>query len=227
MKRKTKLSMTVVLTALVMMALAPGLASAHERRVVSKYAFVVGFLNEPAYAGEMNSLDLTICDGNECKRDDKSIVTNPVNDVQKTLKVEASFGGNAPITLEVEPRYNQPGKYSGYFKPSKIGAYTFHIFGTISSDKIDEKFTSGPKTFGEAEELTIYPATDSSTANLAALQSQVKEAKDSAGSATIFGIIGIVIGVLGLAGAGLAITRKPKVIVAAAAERETVNSRLG
>jgi hypothetical protein len=225
-KRKTKLSIVVVMTALLIVTLAPGLASAHERRTVGKYSFVVGFLNEPAYAGEMNSLDLTICDGSECKRDDKSIITNPINDAQKTLKVEASFGGNAPITLDVEPRYNQPGKYSGYFKPAKVGAYTFHIFGTIGNDKIDEKFTSGPKTFGEAEELAIYPATDSSATNIAALQSQVKEAKDSAGSATIFGIIGIVVGFLGLAGAGLAITRKPKVVTAETA-RETADSRFG
>jgi len=39
-------------------------ASAHERRTVlnGRYQFVVGFLNEPAVSGEVNSVDLRVSD---------------------------------------------------------------------------------------------------------------------------------------------------------------------
>ena len=40
----------------------PGTASAHERRTVGKYQFVVGWLNEPAFSGQMNSIDLRVTD---------------------------------------------------------------------------------------------------------------------------------------------------------------------
>jgi hypothetical protein len=224
MKRKNKFAVILLLVATLVLTIAPGIASAHEQRVVvGKYAFVVGFLNEPAYAGELNSIDLTICDGTACKRDDKGVITNPVNDADKSLKVEVSFGANPALALPIAPRYNTPGKYSGYFTPSKVGAYTFHIFGNISGNNIDEKFTSGPKTFGEAQELTIYPAVDSG----ANLQTQIKEAKDSASSASLFGIVGIVVGVLGLAVGGFALTRKPKAFAATARDKELVGSQRG
>lgn len=44
--------------------IAPGTASAHERRDLAggKYQAVVGFLVEPAYEGEPNGLDLTVRD---------------------------------------------------------------------------------------------------------------------------------------------------------------------
>jgi hypothetical protein len=41
-------------------------ALAHEKRHVGNYTFVVGFLDEPAYANVKNSLDFTICNGSDC-----------------------------------------------------------------------------------------------------------------------------------------------------------------
>jgi hypothetical protein len=37
-------------------------AAAHEARTVGKYHFVVGFGDEPAYAGEKNSVQLILAD---------------------------------------------------------------------------------------------------------------------------------------------------------------------
>src|SRR5579875_2828190 len=52
--------LAAVLIALVVL---PGIASAHETRVVDgKYKFVVGFLNEPAIVDQPNSIDLTVTD---------------------------------------------------------------------------------------------------------------------------------------------------------------------
>ncbi|MEI6046696.1 MAG: hypothetical protein WCS37_20270 [Chloroflexota bacterium] len=208
---KKRVGLLSLVGALLLVLLVPSLAFAHEKRVVGKYTFVVGFLNEPAYAGQLNSIDLTICEGSECKyevKDGSRVVSNPINDAQKSLKVEVSTADSAPLPIEIAPRYAQPGKYSSYFNPSKVGAYTFHIFGSLASDPIEEKFTSGPNTFGEAQPLKAYPA-DTMMANM---HSQINEAKESASTATTFGIAGIVVGILGLGLGALALIRKPKAV---------------
>lgn len=224
---KKRLSLLGLIGALILLLLVPDLASAHERRTVGKYAFVVGFLNEPAYANQSNSIDLTICEGSECKyevKDGSRVVSNPVNDAQKSLKVEVVMGSASPMTLQIAPRFGQPGKYSSYFLPSKTGAYTFHITGTLGSDKIDEKFTSGPQTFGEAETLVSYPpVSNSSDTAMIDMQNQIKEAKDAAGTASIFGIVGILAGLAGLGLAAFAFTRKSKAVVSST-ERDLVES---
>jgi hypothetical protein len=105
-------------------------ASAHEARQVGPYTLVVGFLNEPAYAGQQNSLDLTICNGKQCQytvQDGLRVVANPVTNAEQTLKAEVMMGSAAPLSLPLEPRYANPGKYASYFVPSKVGSYTFHI----------------------------------------------------------------------------------------------------
>lgn len=210
----------IIALALVTIVISPTFA--HERRQVGKYAFVVGFLNEPAYVNQQNSLDLTVCLGNSCKytvQDGSRVVSNPVNDLEKTLKVEVSTGAHAPIPLTIEPRYANPGKYTGYFEPTATGNYTFHIYGTIGSDKIDEKFTSSPNGFGAVEEMTTYPAQAQQGAPAAsdnALQSQLIAAQNAASTATTVGIVGAILGVLGIILAAVSLARRPKSVVEAA-----------
>ncbi len=209
----------IIALALVTIVVSPTFA--HEKRQVGKYTFVVGFLNEPAYVNQQNSLDLTICLGNSCKytvQDGSRVVSNPVNDLEKTLKVEISTGAHAPIPLTIGPRYANPGKYTGYFEPTTTGNYTFHIYGTIGSDKIDEKFTSSPTGFGAVEETTTYPAQTQQTAPAAtdnALQSQLVAAQNAASTATTVGIVGAILGVLGIILAGVSLARRPKSVVEA------------
>jgi hypothetical protein len=111
-----------------------------------------------------------------------------------------------------------------------VGAYTFHIFGTLGSDPIDEKFTSGPKTFGEAQALKSYPADTmmaSMHTQINAATDSANAAKDSASTATIFGIAGIVVGILGLGLAAFALTRKPKIATAPSESREPAGVNRG
>jgi len=204
--------------------LVPGIASAHERRTVGKYQVIVGFINEPAFTNDKNSLDFTVCEG-ECKYDGTGasrVLTNPVKDAQKSLKVEVISNGAAPQPLEVEARFGADGKYNGWFYPTKAGDYTFHIFGTIGNDKFDEKFTSSPKTFGQVQDAIQYPLKGGAAIDMTSTTQQIKEAKDSASTATTFGIAGIVIGLLGLALAAFAFTRK--LATPETTNRETVAS---
>lgn len=190
-------------------ALVPGEASAHGRKslVNGKYQIVFGFLTEPAFTGQRNGIDLTVCLG-ECVNNADGTLKNPVTGADKTMKAEVIQGSaSAPVTLA--PRFRADGKYDGYFFPSKAGEYTFHFTGNINGDSIDERVVSGKDGFSSVEEPLMIPSAAQADTGLVQAQQSAKEAKDAAGTATIFGIVGIVAGVLGLAVAGFALTRRP------------------
>ena len=132
---------------------APGEASAHERRDLAggKYRAVVGFLTEPAYEGEPNGLDLTVTSLTEKTADGKD---KPVEGLQDTLKAQVIVGGGAKtLDLALSPVFNQPGKYAGRFQPTKSGQYQFRVYGQIEGQPIDERFESGPGRFNDVESL--------------------------------------------------------------------------
>ena len=170
-----------------------GHAYAHERRTVGPYQFVVGWLNEPAYVGQLNSLDLRITDTR------KDAATAPVTGLEKTLTADVAAGGLAPYKLTVTARFGTAGAYNGFVMPTVTGTYTFHIVGTIDQTKIDEKFTSGPNTFGDIENTADlqYPAkvpvADDLGKKLDAIQSGIDQTR----------IIAIVAAVVGLAALGM------------------------
>lgn len=222
----------LTLVALLAIALAPGLASAHGKRLVdnNKYQFIVGFLNEPAFASQQNGIDLTVCQG-ECQTNADKTLKNPVKDLDKTLRAEVIFNGQTfPVTLTA--RYGFDGKYNGVFFPTQAGEYTFHFTGTINGDTVDERFVSSKDGFNSVEAMTPlqFPATGASTGpSTSDMAQQVKDANDKAGSATTFGIIGIVVGVLGLivAGVSLAMWRTARSVRPRAAEENLVGSNRG
>lgn len=229
MKRRIYVGGIALTTALLISMFVVSIASAHEVRHVGPYTFVVGFLNEPAYAGQENSIDLTICDGAQCNytvQNGLRVVSNPVNNAEQTLKAEVSQGAAAALSLPLEARYANPGKYASYFVPSKVGTYTFHIFGTLANMKIDEKFTSGPNTFSDANQIQVYPPATVQASGPA--QAQAQDAQNSANTATALGIAGIIIGALGLAAAGFALIRKPRSAVEVqSADKSSVESLRG
>jgi hypothetical protein len=116
-------------------------ASAHEHCHVGDYEFVVGFLNEPAINEEPNGLDLRVSKG-------EGDQATPVEGVEKTLKAEVSNGGQT-MPLTISPAFNKPGSYKADFIPTAEGDYTFHVFGTINGQAVDEKFMSSRTTFSE------------------------------------------------------------------------------
>lgn len=231
MKKRFTFGSFALLVALLGVVLTTSAALAHEKRHVGNYTFVVGFLDEPAYANVKNSLDLTICNGSDCNyivQDGTKVLSNPVNDADKTLKAEVSTGGSAPLALTLKPRWANPGKYNAYFLPTKAGDYTFHIFGTLNNNSIDEKFTSSPTGFSAVEQVQSYPSNsaDSTSAQVTTLKSQVQSAQNAATMATTVGIIGLVLGALGLLVAGWAIARKPQLSETSVAEAKTLSDSL-
>ena len=185
--------------ALLVLALAlPAAALAHEPRDVGKYHFVVGFLNEPAIESQMNAIDVTVTTAAD---------KQPVQGAEKTLKAEVVVGGSAasmPVTLEA--RFGLPGKYAGYFMPTATGAYQFHFTGTINGDSVDQRFESGPNTFGDVEPISPLQFPQK-LGDPAALQKQLADAQSAANTARLLGIIGVVTGLLGIAVGGVAMVR--------------------
>ena len=137
-------------------------AAAHERRNIGPYTFVVGWLVEPAYVGQLNALDLTVTE---------TATTKAVEGLEKTLKADlVSGGGAATMPLTVATRFGLPGKYQGQVVPTKVGDYTFHITGAVGAMAIDEKFESGPGRFGGIEDIAPlqFPNKVPSNSDLAA-----------------------------------------------------------
>ena len=139
-----------------------GPAAAHDRRGVGPYTFVVGWIAEPAYVGQLNALDLTVTETASAKA---------VEGLEKTLKADLISGGGAATTpLVIAARFGLPGKYQGQVVPTKVGEYTFHITGTVGTTTIDEKFESGPGRFEGIEDIAPlqFPNRVPSTGELAA-----------------------------------------------------------
>jgi hypothetical protein len=210
------LALVALPLALVLGTAAP--AAAHEFREVGDYQFVVGWGDEPTYAGFKNSVQLILADADG----------EPVVDLGDTLNVEVSFGDQT-IELAIAPNFEvgefgEPGDYRAFLVPTRPGTYTFHFTGTIGDQDIDETFTSSETTFDDAEDPKAieFPVQDPSNGELAerldqetarvgdaatAAASNASDAEDTAGTAQILGIVGTVVGLLGLAAGAFALRR--------------------
>jgi hypothetical protein len=192
-------------TVFVLTLSAPALA--HEERVVGAYHFVVGWGDEPAYAGLKNSVQLIL----------STKAGKPVTNLGDSLKVEVIFG-QQQMELPFEPAFDPEegfgtlGDYRAWLIPTAPGTYTFHLVGAIGKQKVDERFTSGPTTFddiadpAEVEFPTKVPTGTELAGRLdreiprltAAVASARSEAEDKADSARTLAIVGIVVGAVGL-----------------------------
>jgi hypothetical protein len=206
---------------LVMLTAAP--AFAHEGRKLGDLEMEVGWGTEPALAGQPNSaLILLVHHG------------DPVVDLGDTLEFEVTFGDQTqqfPIEPFFEPgEFGTPGDYRAWFIPTRPGQYTFHFFGTIDGEEVEETFTPGPGGFEEVESPRSiqFPAQEPTTGELAEridrevprltssigdVQAAANAAADDASSANTLGLIGIIVGAVGLLVAIVALVasrRRPK-----------------
>jgi lipoprotein-anchoring transpeptidase ErfK/SrfK len=182
-------------------------AFAHEERTVGAYQIVVGWGDEPAYAGQKNSVQLILA----------TKAGKPVLNLGDSLKVEVVFGEQQmelsfEPAFDVEEGFGTPGDYRAWIIPTTPGTYTFHLVGAIGKQKVDERFTSGPTTFddvadpAEVEFPTKVPTGTELSERLdreiprvnAAIASARSQAEDRADTARTLAVVGIVIGAVGL-----------------------------
>ncbi|MDQ4068143.1 MAG: hypothetical protein M3203_01490 [Actinomycetota bacterium] len=189
-----------------------GGANAHERRTVGTVQMVVGWLNEPAYAGFLNAVQLRLTDD-----------AGPITDVGDALKVEVSFGDQKTGPLALAPAFGSPGEYRSSMVPSRSGTYTFRFVGTVRGQQIDQSFTSSERTFDSPQETAEieFPAVDPTRAQLATrlervdarvndAASQAGDADSAAARATVLAVLGLAVAAAGVA-FGLTARRRPAV----------------
>lgn len=181
--------------ALVALLALPALALAHEVREVGDFQFVVGFMDEPVFTDQKSGLEFRVTRGDE-----------PVEGLEESLQAEVIFQGQSR-DLPLAPRFGEPGWYQSVFFPTAAGPYTFHVFGEIDGQAIDESFTSGPDTFGEVQDATSgqFPVAFPATGDV------VRDAESGAAAATT-ATIALVVGgaglLAGLVALGLSLSRR-------------------
>jgi hypothetical protein len=196
-------------------------ASAHEQRQVGAYQFTVGWSSEPTYIGEQNNVQLFIHDAHG----------NPVDDLgtPPTLQVEVIFGNQTSQPLDLEPSFDPDtglgthGEFDASIIPTAVGNYTFHFYGTLNGQKIDQRFTSGPTTFNTVQDPTgiEFPTKVPSVPELSALTGRLSPRVDHASaaaasstkhanSAHTLALIALILGAVGavLGAAALAFSRR-------------------
>jgi hypothetical protein len=217
--------------AVLLLALQAAPAAAHEGRRVGRYTFLIGFGDEPAYAGQKNSVQVLISDA----------AGRPVTDLGDDLGVMVMAAGK-DMELRLEPyfevgEWGTPGDYRAFLVPTAPGRYSFHLHGAINGQKVNQRFTSGPKTFGDVEDpaKVAFPVKNPSTGQLAqrldrevprlgaALQATLtaeRAARRTADQARLLALAGILLGVVGLSTAGVAVRRARRRPAAGAARSE-------
>jgi hypothetical protein len=190
---------TAVLAAVFVALAAAAPAAAHEVRQVGAYRFTVGWGSEPAYVGQENSVQLILARRTNGK---------PVVGLGTTLRLTVSFGTQtmafalAP-TFDPDTGLGTPGDYRAWLFPTAPGDYTFHFSGTIGSQRIDQRFTSGPATFAtvrdpEAAEFPVQTPTMTELAQRVSVALPRLASASQASRALLLGIIGLAVGALGL-----------------------------
>jgi len=156
----SRLHLALAFVAAALAALVPALTAAHEHRelVNGQYEVSIGFIEEPAFVGEKNGLYLRVervaaetsatpVPGTGEEEHAEGI---PVEGLDATLQAEVIYGDQTmPLTLL--PAFGQPGVYQSVFFPMAAGDYTFHVFGDIEGNPIDETFTSSPEGFDSVQ----------------------------------------------------------------------------
>lgn len=193
--RKLLVVLLVVATSAILMT---ATALAHEHREVGEYELTVGFLNEPAIVEEPNGLSLKVVRGHGDNGE-------PVEGLAGSLRAEIIYGDER-LPLEIRPAFGSPGSYTADVIPTEVGAYTFHIFGSIEDMEIDESFTGGPDTFSEvaSRQSLTFP---NQVGPVGDVQTKASDASDTASTAMLLGAAGLVAGLFGVALGAVALAK--------------------
>lgn len=178
------------------------LAGAHERKIVGQYHLVIGWGDEPAFTGMKNTVEVDLADRTGA----------PMTDLGGgSLSVEVIYGDER-LTLPLRPVRQPPGKFRASLVPTRAGAYTFHISGTVKGEPIDVSSTCSDTTFECVTDVADlqFPAKDPSPGQLADRLSRglprAEQAASTAGVARVIAFSAMALAALALAAA----MRKPR-----------------
>lgn len=228
---RSKRPFLLAIVALATLAISPA-ALAHEGREVGELNFVVGSAEEPALEGQPNAVFLRVTakgdDGmsgdidDEAHGDDEAhenegdedqgreggdghAAESPVEGLEDSLQVEVThLGSNSSTTLQLTPRFGEPGAYESVLIPTSPGKYRFRFIGEIRGEPVDEAFESGAGRFDEvvAAADVQFPLKVASLRELEGVTRSARDAavsaNDDAGLSSTLAIIAIVVGAIGV-----------------------------
>jgi hypothetical protein len=142
-----------------LLALGSTPTDAHDAHVIGPYRLSIGWAEEPAFAGMRNAIVVKIT----------NVATRaPVEDLGGgSLTAELSFGSER-VVLPLQQAWGERNTWRAWVLPTRPGTYTFHITGSVKSDRVDITTTCSDKTFdcvASATEIQ-FPAKDPSAAQM-------------------------------------------------------------
>lgn len=165
---------------------------AHERKTAGAVTLVIGWGDEPAFTGALNSVVVTVSDRN-----------GPIK-TPAVLAAEVSFGSER-MTVSLEPVANRPGEYQAWLVPTRPGTYAFRISGKVGTQNVDVTSTCSESTFHCVVDATDiqFPAKDPSIAQLADRLERglprAERAGEAASGATQLSFAALAISIAGMA----------------------------
>jgi hypothetical protein len=188
-------------------------ALAHETATAGDLALELGWGTEPAYAGQLNTVQLIVthkADG------------DPINDPGARLSAKVTYGDREQSfaltpTYDAEAGTGTPGEYAALIIPTAPGDYTFHVTGTVEGVKVDVEVASSPKTFSPVEDAAAaqfpikVPGTDQVAQRLdneLARLATANEVSSEVSTAKTIGYVGIAVGAVGIVLAAVALLRR-------------------
>ena len=203
--RRGILAIALMIGGAVVLQAAP--ASAHEQRVVGDVVMVVGWSNEPTYAGYQNAAGVSLSEVGPSEDQEGP----PISDAD--IQVDILFGDETSTTstgpLPMEEAFSEPGLFEADIIPTRPGTYTYHVTGTVAGQEIDEFFTSSEDTFSNVNVPADiqFPERDPTTGELAQAVEQLREGEsDGGGQAALW--ISIASGMLALVALALAMRKR-------------------
>lgn len=192
---------------LLILAAAP--ASAHEHRRVGNVDMVVGWGNEPTYAGYLNAAEISLNVAGASEDEEGPPISDAVLEVEVLFGDESSTTSTGPLPMEES--FSEPGVFGADLIPTRPGTYTFHFTGTVAGQEIDEVFTSGEDTFSDANvpaEIQ-FPEQDPSAGELADSIERLSGRSEGGGSDSTALWIAIGSAVVALIALGIALRKRP------------------
>jgi len=185
-------------------------ALAHETREVGDIVMVVGWANEPTYAGFLNAAGVRLSEVGRGEEDQGP----PVSDAE--LQVEILFGDETSDTstgpLLMEEAFSDPGLFEADIIPTRPGTYTYHVTGTAAGQQIDEFFTSSEDTFSNVNVPAdvSFPERDPTTGELAERIERLSARVDDAGGNSTALWVALGGGILALIALATAMSRRAR-----------------
>ena len=161
-------------------------AFAHEQVIVGDYEFTVGWLVEPAIAGQMNGLELFVAPAPPERSTEVGSQADGVPGLENSLIFTIEYGAESR-TVPLEPAFDRIGGYQASFLPSQPGQYTFHFTGSIGDQSVDAQVE--PEEVGDAADVS-FPAASTS----ASLANQLATVRTIAIAGALLGVAGVVLG---------------------------------